>query len=161
MCAYLDAKIVASRKTATYWDAYNVRGTITNVNDFDQSVASLSNSSSYIIDCDAFSRGGVNYTRGDAILKDFYGNLIHIPSTQTGYYLPSAISAVSNSPGVYAITFDYVEGSTRPLSDQHILPIETTEVESGVIYNLLKTLAPGEGYELTLILVDGVIVKPL
>ena len=46
---YLDAKISAVRKTATFWDAYNIRESVTDKKDFINKYAKLPNNSSLIL----------------------------------------------------------------------------------------------------------------
>ena len=54
---YLDAKLSAVRKTATFWDAYNIRESVTDKNDFINKYAKLPNNSSLIINSDQFAIG--------------------------------------------------------------------------------------------------------
>ena len=130
---YLDAKISAVRKTATFWDAYNIRESATNKNDFINKYAKLPNNSSLIINSGQFVIGDTTYDRGAVVIKDFYGNQNIIKSKQSGFYIPSQITKIQDSSNLQ-LSFEYkdsVEQSTINLT----MPDTTISTTDGSFYS--------------------------
>lgn len=130
---YLDAKLSAVRKTATFWDAYNIRESVTDKNDFINKYAKLPNNSSLIINSDQFAIGNTTYDRGAVVIKDFYGNQNIIKSKQSGFYVPSQITQIQDSSNLQ-LSFEYkdtIEQSTINLT----IPDTTTSTTDGSFYS--------------------------
>ena len=130
---YLDAKISAVRKTATFWDAYNIRESVTDKKDFINKYAKLPNNSSLIINSGQFVIGDTTYDRGAVVIKDFYGNQNIIKSKQSGFYVPSQITKIQDSSNLQ-LSFEYkdsVEQSTINLT----IPDTTTSTTDGSFYS--------------------------
>ena len=130
---YLDAKISAVRKTATFWDAYNIRESVTDKKDFINKYAKLPNNSSLIINSGQFVIGDTTYDRGAVVIKDFYGNQNIIKSKQSGFYIPSQITQIPDSNNLQ-LSFEYkdtIEQSTINL----IIPDTTTSTTDGSFYS--------------------------
>ena len=130
---YLDAKLSSIRKTATFWDAYNIREAATDQNDFINKYSKLPNNSSLIINCGSFTIGNTTYERGSVVLKDFYGNQNIIKSKQSGFYIPSQITQIqdSNNLQLYFEYKDTIEQSTINLT----IPDTTTSTTDGSFYS--------------------------
>ena len=130
---YLDAKISAVRKTATFWDAYNIRESVTDKKDFINKYAKLPNNSSLIINSGQFVIGDTTYDRGAVVIKDFYGNQNIIKSKQSGFYIPSQITQIPDSNNLQ-LSFEYkdtIEQSTINLT----IPDTTTSTTDGSFYS--------------------------
>ena len=112
---YLDAKLSSIRKTATFWDAYNIREAATDQNDFINKYSKLPNNSSLIINCGSFTIGNTTYERGSVVLKDFYGNQNIIKGKQNGLYVPSSIS-IDDSKNL-KLSFSYQETADQQTKD--------------------------------------------
>lgn len=137
----MDAKITASRKTATFWDVYKIGGTLSG-DDFNSKVGSLSNSTSYIFTGESYSYNGESYSAGDVVVRDTYGNLTHVAIGQAGYYKPSGIQPEAGASGTYNLTFKYCNKDTPNDGETHSLSLETTQVDPGSIYNIDQQLKP-------------------
>ena len=130
---YLDAKISAVRKTATFWDAYNIRESVTDKKDFINKYAKLPSNSSLIINSGQFVIGDTTYDRGAVVIKDFYGNQNIIKSKQSGFYIPSQITQIPDSNNLQ-LSFEYkdtIEQSTINLT----IPDTTTSTTDGSFYS--------------------------
>ena len=129
---YLDAKLSSIRKTATFWDAYNIREAATDQNDFINKYSKLPNNSSLIINCGSFTIGNTTYERGSVVLKDFYGNQNIIKGKQNGLYVPNSIS-IDNSKNL-KLSFSYQETADQQTKD---LVVENYNVnlDNTSIYN--------------------------
>lgn len=94
---YLDAKLSAVRKTATFWDAYNIRESASSSDEFIQKYASLPNNSSLIINASDFEINNQIYGHGDVIIKNFYGEQVIVKGEQTGVYMPTEATVENNN----------------------------------------------------------------
>lgn len=146
-CEYLDAKITASRKTATFWDAYKISGTLSD-NDFANKVGSLSNSTGYIFTGNSYSYNGDTYSAGDVVARDTYGNLIHVIAGQAGFYRPNTIAEVEGAAGTYQLTFSYENKDLPTDGSTHQIDFASTSVNSGVIYSIDEELTAGKSYSI-------------
>ena len=145
-CEYLDAKITASRKTATFWDAYKISGTLSD-NDFANKVGSLANSTSYIFTGNSYSYNGDTYSAGDVIARDAYGNLIHVIAGQAGFYEPVNITEVEGAAGTYQLSFKY-DKNVPDNNSTITLPFKSTSVDVGSVYNVDVELTAGNSKEI-------------
>lgn len=130
---YLDAKISAVRKTATFWDAYNIRESATDKNDFINKYAKLPNNSSLIINSGQFIIGDTTYDRGAVVIKDFYGNQNIIKSKQSGFYVPSQITQIQDSSNLQ-LSFEYKDSVEQSIINLTI-PDTTTSTTDGSFYS--------------------------
>ena len=127
---YLDAKLSAVRKTATFWDAYNIRESASTVDEFAQKYAALPNNSSLVINTGTLNIGKKTYNRGDIVIKDNYGNEVDVKNNLAGVYIPDKVENLDN--GNLQINFRY--SSNKSLEDPKIEFTPTTPNE-GTIYS--------------------------
>ena len=127
---YLDAKLSAVRKTATFWDAYNIRESASTVDEFAQKYAALPNNSSLVINTGTLNIGKKTYNRGDIVIKDNYGNEVDVKNNLGGVYIPTSVNNLEN--GNLQINFSY--SSNKSLEDPKIEFTNTTPKE-GTIYS--------------------------
>ena len=127
---YLDAKLSAVRKTATFWDAYNIRESASTVDEFAQKYAALPNNSSLVINTGTLNIGEKTYNRGDIVIKDNYGNEVDVKNNLAGVYIPDKVENLDN--GNLQINFRY--SSNKSLEDPKIEFTGTTPNE-GTIYS--------------------------
>ena len=119
---YLNSKIEAARKTVSYWDAYQIRGTITDRDAFLGQLAAMPANSSIA----SSLRNPFQWTdqnnethtiyRGDIIIKDYLEQLHYIPSLNTGFYKPNSVTAVANN--IYSI--NYIYETNAQATDTHL-----------------------------------------
>lgn len=128
---YLDAKLSAVRKTATFWDAYNIRESASTVDEFAQKYAALPNNSSLVINTGTLNIGKKTYNRGDIVIKDNYGNEVDVKNNLSGVYIPQSVEKLDDN-GNLQISFIY--SSNKSLEDPKIKFIGTTPKE-GTIYS--------------------------
>ena len=114
---YLDAKLSAVRKTATFWDAYNIRESASTVDEFAQKYAALPNNSSLVINTGTLNIGEKTYNRGDIVIKDNYGNEVDVKNNLSGVYIPYKVENLEN--GNLQIDFSY--SSNKSLEDPKII----------------------------------------
>lgn len=127
---YLDAKLSAVRKTATFWDAYNIRESASTADEFAQKYAALPNNSSLVINTGTLNIGKKTYNRGDIVIKDNYGNEVDVKNNLGGVYIPTSVDNLDN--GNLQINFSY--SSNKNLEDPKIEFTHTTPNE-GTIYS--------------------------
>lgn len=127
---YLDAKLSAVRKTATFWDAYNIRESASTVDEFSQKYAALPNNSSLVINTGTLNIGKKTYNRGDIVIKDNYGNEVDVKNNLSGVYIPDKVENLDN--GNLQINFSY--RSNKSLEDPKI-EFTTTTPDEGTIYS--------------------------
>ena len=127
---YLDAKLSAVRKTATFWDAYNIRESASTVDEFAQKYAALPNNSSLVINTGTLNIGEKTYNRGDIVIKDNYGNEVDVKNNLAGVYIPDKVENLDN--GNLQINFRY--SSNKSLGDPKI-EFTPTVPEEGTIYS--------------------------
>ena len=128
---YLDAKLSAVRKTATFWDAYNIRESASTVDEFAQKYAALPNNSSLVINTGTLNIGEKTYNRGDIVIKDNYGNEVDVKNNLAGVYIPDKVENLEN--GNLQINFRY--SSNKSLEDPKIILNTTTTPNEGTIYS--------------------------
>ena len=80
---------VSRMRTISCWDLYNIKRTIYSSDLFAEELAALEPNSSAVINCLSFVFNGERYYRGDLIIKDAQGQLIHILSENQGTWVPS------------------------------------------------------------------------
>ena len=122
---YLDAKLSAVRKTATFWDAYNIR-------EFAQKYAALPNNSSLVINTGMLNIGEKTYNRGDIVIKDNYGNEVDVKNNLAGVYIPQT-EVTDLGGGNLQINFSY--SSNKSLEDPKIILNTGTTPDEGTIYS--------------------------
>ncbi len=145
---FLEAKIAAARKTATFWDAYNITTCATDEEDFIQKYAKLATNSALIIGSNnAIHIGNNTYKRGDIVVKNRDNQQILIKNTETGYYKPTTLTKSEEGSNTFELTFSYQDGSNGSPVDL-ILDMPTTD--DGVLYNDIITISTGSSYLLTL-----------
>ena len=106
----LNNKIDSVKKQITYLDVYNITDTITDKNTFNAKVNALMNNSSLVINTTPFFVNNKLYKTGDIILKNNYGDIIHIKSQSGGIFYPSSVIKDDNSNS-YAIQYEFSESS--------------------------------------------------
>ena len=154
---YLEAKIDASRKTATFWDAYKITGVVSNIDDFNQKYGVLPNNSGLIIDAPITIDSNHSYNQGDVVYKDFYGNQLCAKAQVGGVFQPDSITNHTKENGnktyTYQMNFKYVEQIVN--NEVNIgIPDVSTEVTE-VVYNNLLKLEPKSSDTLNLIQIVG------
>ena len=138
---YLDAKLSAVRKTATFWDAYNIRESASTVDEFAQKYAALPNNSSLVINTGTLSIGKKTYNRGDIVIKDNYGNEVDIKNNLSGVYIPTSVDNLDN--GNLQINFSY--SSNKSLEDPKIEFTHTTPNEGTIYSETIESTAFASG----------------
>ena len=129
---YLDAKLSAVRKTATFWDAYNIRESASTVDEFAQKYAALPNNSSLVINTGTLNIGEKTYNRGDIVIKDNYGNEVDVKNNLSGVYIPQT-EVTDLGGGNLQINFSY--SSNKSLEDPKIILNTGTTPNEGTIYS--------------------------
>lgn len=129
---YLDAKLSAVRKTATFWDAYNIRESASTVDEFAQKYAALPNNSSLVINTGTLNIGEKTYNRGDIVIKDNYGNEVDVKNNLGGVYIPQT-EVKDLGAGNLQINFSY--SSNKSLEDPKIILNTANTPNEGTIYS--------------------------
>lgn len=138
---YLDAKLSAVRKTATFWDAYNIRESASTVDEFAQKYAALPNNSSLVINTGTLNIGKKTYSRGDIVIKDNYGNEVDVKNNLSGVYIPDKVENLDN--GNLQINFRY--SSNKSLGDPKIEFTPTTPNEGTIYSEIIESTAFANG----------------
>ena len=138
---YLDAKLSAVRKTATFWDAYNIRESASTVDEFAQKYAALPNNSSLVINTGTLNIGEKTYNRGDIVIKDNYGNEVDVKNNLAGVYIPDKVENLDN--GNLQINFRY--SSNKSLEDPKIEFTGTTPNEGSIYSEMIESTAFADG----------------
>ena len=139
---YLDAKLSAVRKTATFWDAYNIRESASTVDEFAQKYAALPNNSSLVINTGTLNIGEKTYNRGDIVIKDNYGNEVDVKNNLSGVYIPQSVEKLDNN-GNLQINFIY--SSNKSLEDPKIKFTGTTPNEGTIYSEMIESTAFDQG----------------
>ena len=139
---YLDAKLSAVRKTATFWDAYNIRESASTADEFAQKYAALPNNSSLVINTGTLSIGEKTYNRGDIVIKDNYGNEVDVKNNLGGVYIPQSVEKLDNN-GNLQINFIY--SSNKSLEDPEIKFTGTTPNEGTIYSEIIESTAFANG----------------
>lgn len=138
---YLDAKLSAVRKTATFWDAYNIRESASTADEFAQKYAALPNNSSLVINTGTLNIGKKTYNRGDIVIKDNYGNEVDVKNNLGGVYIPQSVDNLDN--GNLQINFSY--SSNKSLEDPKIEFTHTTPNEGTIYSETIESTAFASG----------------
>ena len=138
---YLDAKLSAVRKTATFWDAYNIRESASTVDEFAQKYAALPNNSSLVSNTGTINIGKKAYNRGDIVIKDNYGNKVDVKNNLAGVYIPDKVENLDN--GNLQINFSY--SSNKSLEDPKIEFTPTTPDEGTIYSKMIESAAFAHG----------------
>lgn len=104
----LNDKIDSVKKQITYLDVYNITDTVTDKNTFNAKVNALMNNSSLVINTTPFFVNNILYKTGDIILKNNYGDIVHIKSQSGGIFYPSSVIKEGNN---YTIQYEFSESS--------------------------------------------------
>lgn len=139
---YLDAKLSAVRKTATFWDAYNIRESASTVDEFAQKYAALPNNSSLVINTGTLNIGKKTYNRGDIVIKDNYGNEVDVKNNLAGVYIPQSVEKLDDN-GNLQINFIY--SSNKSLEDPKIEFTGTTPNEGTIYSEMIESTAFDHG----------------
>lgn len=139
---YLDAKLSAVRKTATFWDAYNIRESASTVDEFAQKYAALPNNSSLVINTGTLNIGKKTYNRGDIVIKDNYGNEVDVKNNLAGVYIPKSVEKLDNN-GNLQINFIY--SSNKSLEDPKIEFTGTAPNEGTIYSKMIESAAFASG----------------
>lgn len=139
---YLDAKLSAVRKTATFWDAYNIRESASTVDEFAQKYAALPNNSSLVINTGTLNIGKKTYNRGDIVIKDNYGNEVDVKNNLAGVYIPKSVEKLDNN-GNLQINFIY--SSNKSLEDPKIEFTGTAPNEGTIYSKMIESTAFASG----------------
>ena len=135
---YLKEKIDNIKKEISYFDAYNITDVVTDSKTFPHQLSSLLPNHSLIINTEtSFSYNEVIYSRGDILLKQSNGKIIHIKAQTGGVYYPSEMVG---SNGTYTITYLY---SPVPPSDA-----DNADVKKQYTFKNITSLAPETIYGL-------------
>lgn len=126
---YLDAKLSAVRKTATFWDAYNIRESATTQDEFIQKYAALPNNSSLVVNTATINVNNKTFNRGDIIIKDNYGNQVVVSNEQSGVYMPTFLD---DSSANKELEFTYYQ---TPKQQTTTLQFTAKMPSSGELYN--------------------------
>ena len=129
---YLDAKLSAVRKTATFWDAYNIRESASTADEFAQKYAALPNNSSLVINTGTLNIDKKTYNRGDIVIKDNYGNEVDVKNNLGGVYIPQ--TEVTNL-GYNNLQINFNYSSNKSLEDPKIILNTATTPNEGTIYS--------------------------
>lgn len=151
---FLDAKIVSARKTATFWDAYNISTVARTREEFSREYGKLAVNSGLLIDSAGFSIGNTTYKRGDIVFKTNDNQQIHIKSAQTGYYEPTTIEVVKEDiqqTNTCKITYKYKSGSNDfGQATVQLKNFSPEAPDNGILYNEKYTLLANEAKKLDL-----------
>lgn len=139
---YLDAKLSAVRKTATFWDAYNIRESASTADEFAQKYAALPNNSSLVINTGTLNIGKKTYNRGDIVIKDNYGNEVDVKNNLGGVYIPQSVEKLDNN-GNLQINFIY--SSNKSLEDPKIKFTGTAPNEGTIYSKMIESAAFASG----------------
>lgn len=139
---YLDAKLSAVRKTATFWDAYNIRESASTVDEFAQKYAALPNNSSLVINTGTLNIGKKTYNRGDIVIKDNYGNEVDVKNNLSGVYIPQSVEKLDDN-GNLQINFNY--SSNKSLEDPKIEFTGTAPNEGTIYSEMIESAAFASG----------------
>lgn len=104
----LDQAIASVKKNITYLDTLNIIDAVTDKKDFAAQMNALTPNSSLVINTEPFNEGGVNYSRGDIILKDASDIIHHIPGQSGGLYYPKKITQSDAEAMNYNIEYTFI-----------------------------------------------------
>lgn len=101
----LNNEIAQVRKEITYLDVYNIVDTVVSQENMAAQINALAPNSSLVVNTAPCELNGVNYARGDIILKNAHSEIIHIPGATGGVYYPKQITADDN--GNYTLQYQF------------------------------------------------------
>lgn len=104
----LDQAIASVKKNITYLDTLNIIDAVTDKKNFAAQMNALTPNSSLVINTEPFNEGGVNYSRGDIILKDASDIIHHIPGQSGGLYYPKKITQPDTTKMNYNIEYKFI-----------------------------------------------------
>lgn len=140
---YLNMKLEATRKTISFWDAYQIRGTIED-SDADNLLSALSqlpNNSSLVNNVTTvmtwINEAGESQSiyAGDVFVKDYSGHIHLIKATNKGIYRPTEFHNASGN--TYELKYEYSQDTEDVTVSMDI------NTENNIIYNLQGELVPG------------------
>lgn len=143
---YLKEKINNIKKEISYFDAYNITDVVIDSKTFPNQLSSLPLNHSLVINTEIpFSHNEVVYSRGDILLKQSNGKIVHIKAQTGGVYYPSKIT---ESNGTYTITYSYSpvppSGDENAVVKKQIDFDNITQLASEQIYGLCEEMKNGE-----------------
>ena len=124
----LDQAIASVKKNITYLDTLNIVDAVVDKRNFAAQVNALTPNSSLVINTEPFNEGGVNYSRGDIILKDASDIIHHIPGQSGGLYYPKKITTKDNVN--YNIEYSFI--NAIPTQSSASATISSEKNEEGV-----------------------------
>lgn len=104
----LDQAISNVKKNITYLDTLNIIDAVIDKKNFAAQINALTPNSSLVINTEPFNEGGVNYSRGDIILKDASDIIHHIPGQSGGLYYPKKITQPDAEAMNYNIEYTFI-----------------------------------------------------
>lgn len=104
----LNQAIASVKKNITYLDTLNIVDAVVDKRNFASQVNALTPNSSLVINTEPFNEGGVNYSRGDIILKDASDIIHHIPGQSGGLYYPKKITQPDTTKMNYNIEYAFI-----------------------------------------------------
>lgn len=104
----LDQAIASVKKNITYLDTLNIIDAVTDKKNFAAQMNVLTPNSSLVINTEPFNEGGINYSRGDIILKDASDIIHHIPGQSGGLYYPKRITQPNLEEMNYNIEYEFI-----------------------------------------------------
>lgn len=121
----LDQAIASVKKNITYLDTLNIIDAVTDKKNFAAQINALTPNSSLVINTEPFNEGGINYSRGDIILKDASDIIHHIPGQSGGLYYPKKITTKDNVN--YNIEYSFINAIPTQSSASATMPSEKNE----------------------------------
>ena len=113
------------------YDIYNIQATVSNQDECDKKLNSLTNNTAAVINSDrqliTYIRGEqVLLTRGDVVYKDNAGELQHIKSNSGGWYKPNSELKIDEKGNKF-VEFVYTSSATEDVSFKYN-PIEVAQI---------------------------------
>ena len=113
------------------YDIYNIQATVSNQDECDNKLNSLTNNTAAVINSDrqliTYIRGEqVLLTRGDVVYKDNAGELQHIKSNSGGWYKPNSELKIGEKGNKF-VEFVYTNSATEDVSFNYD-PIEVAQI---------------------------------
>ena len=106
----IDNHLYALRKELSYWNLYQISYSVDKTDDFSTILSSLAPGEALIINFDGLlSYGGIEYKRGDVIIRLSNGEYVTIEGSVAGFYYPAAISRAA-SEKTYTLEYKYHQG---------------------------------------------------
>jgi len=102
---WLSKKLDITVRQWDYWDIYKFSGSVNSAEGFGTALAQLVPNHALVINTPYFEYNTVGYQRGDVVLKQDNGDLVHILSQSPGIYFPKTIN--QTELGAVNITYGY------------------------------------------------------